>query len=56
MRNTMSKKALSTFEREMQDIKFKNEFEAGYQKLVLSELLTAIMLQNDKSVRELAKE
>lgn len=52
----MSKKAISTFEREMKNAKFKKAFEKSYKELLLSELLIAIMEKDDKSVRELAKE
>lgn len=53
--NTMTKKALSTFEREMKQPRFKKAFEKCYQELLLSELLIALMEKNDKSVRGLAK-
>src|SRR4029079_11073182 len=53
---TMSKKSISTFEREMKNAKFKKAFEKSYKELLLSELLIAIMENDDKSVRELAKE
>jgi transcriptional antiterminator len=49
-------KALSTFEREMQNPAFKKAFEVGYQELLLSELLMALVEKDKKSVRELAKE
>lgn len=54
--NTMSKKPLSTFEREMQDPHFKAAYEESYQELLLSELLISIMELDEKSVRKLAKE
>jgi DNA-binding Xre family transcriptional regulator len=56
MVTTMSKKSISTFEREMKNVKFKKAFEKSYKELLLSELLIAIMEKDDKSVRELAKE
>lgn len=52
----MSKKPISTFEREMKNVKFKKAFQKSYKELLLSELLIAIMEKDDKSVRELAKE
>lgn len=52
----MSKKSISTFEREMKNEKFKKAFEKSYKELLLSELLIAIMEKDGKSVRELAKE
>lgn len=52
----MSKPAVSTFEREMKNAKFKKAFEKGYKELLLSELLIAIMENDEKSVRSLAKE
>jgi hypothetical protein len=54
--NTMPKKAMSTFEREMKNPRFKKAFEKRYQELLLSELLIAIMEDDEKSVRSLAKE
>lgn len=52
----MSKKSISTFEREMKNAKFKKSFEKSYKELLLSELLIAIMENDEKSVRMLAKE
>jgi hypothetical protein len=54
--NSMPKKAMSTFEREMKNPRFKKAFEKCYQELLLSELLTALMDDDEKSVRSLAKE
>ncbi len=51
-----AKKPLSTFEREMKNVKFKKSFEKNYREFLLSELLIAIMEYDEKSVRELAKE
>jgi DNA-binding Xre family transcriptional regulator len=45
----------STFEREMQDIKFKAAFEKEYQELALQELLASMSEDDEKSVRALAK-
>lgn len=52
----MPKKAISTFEREMQNPKFKKTFEKGYKQFLLSELILALMEGDEKSVRALAKE
>lgn len=52
----MTKKALSTFEQEMKNPKFKKSFEETYKEFLFSELLIAIMEEDEKSVRELAKE
>lgn len=54
---TMKKKSkeLSTFEREMQDAKFKKAFEIEYQELALQELLASMSEDDEKSVRVLAK-
>jgi DNA-binding Xre family transcriptional regulator len=51
-----TKKVMSTFEREMQDPQFAKAYKNEYQELVLSELLLALMDEDDKSVRQLAKE
>lgn len=50
------KKLMSTFEQEMQDPKFAEAYQEDYRELVLSELLLALMDEDDKSVRQLAKE
>ncbi|MDR3491135.1 MAG: hypothetical protein P4M12_03710 [Gammaproteobacteria bacterium] len=52
----MSKKPISTFEREMKNPKFKKAFTKSYKELLLSELLIAIMDDDEKSVRSLANE
>jgi DNA-binding Xre family transcriptional regulator len=52
----MTKKALSTFEREMKNAKLKKAFDKSYKNFLLSELLIAIMEEDDVSVRDLAKE
>ena len=52
----MTKRALSTFEREMKHSRFKKAFEKSYKELLLSELLIAMMEEDEKSVRGLAKE
>ena len=48
-------KQLSTFEKEMQDAKFKAAFEKEYQELALQELLASMSEDDEKSVRSLAK-
>lgn len=48
-------KRLSTFEREMQDDKFKALFEKEYQEFALQELLASMSENDEKSVRALAK-
>ncbi|MGB3850385.1 MAG: hypothetical protein WA958_10495 [Tunicatimonas sp.] len=46
----------STIERWRKDPKFAHEADQEYRDLVLSELLLALMDEDDKSVRQLAKE
>lgn len=46
----------STFDELMEDDDFRQEFEAGYQEFLLSELIHAIMAGDTLSVRQLAKE
>ncbi|MGB3780665.1 MAG: hypothetical protein WA960_20030 [Tunicatimonas sp.] len=46
----------STFDKEMQDPKFAEVYQEEYRDLVLYELLLALMDEDDKSVRQLAKE
>lgn len=48
-------KQLSTFEREMQDAKFKAAFEKEYKEFALQELLASMSQGDEKSVRALAK-
>lgn len=45
----------STFEREMQNPEFRETFEKEYNELLLSELLCAVMEEDEISVRRLAK-
>jgi DNA-binding Xre family transcriptional regulator len=45
----------TTFEREMQNAKFKVAFEKEYQEFVLQELLASMSEDDEKSVRALAK-
>lgn len=52
----MSKKVLSTFEREMQNQEFREAFEKGYREFSLSEVLLGLMKENHKTVRGLAHE
>ena len=49
-------KPVSTFERMMQDEKFKNEFDKGYKDFVISELILSLMKKDNISVRKLSKE
>jgi len=49
-------KQMSTVERWRQNPEFRKAADEGYRELVLSELLLAIMDEDKKSVRELAKE
>ena len=52
----MTKKQLSTFDREMSDSSFKAEFTKEYKEFLLSELIIALMQEDNKSVRKLALE
>lgn len=45
----------STFEREMTDPIFREQFEAGYREFALSEVVLQLMKEGRISVRELAK-
>lgn len=53
--NIMSNQ-MSTYERKMQDKKFKAAYDKHYRELLFSELLISIMEEDEKSVRNLAKE
>jgi transcriptional regulator with XRE-family HTH domain len=53
---TKPKKSISTFEREMKSAHFKKAFDKSYKEFLLSELLIALMKEDEISVRELAKE
>lgn len=46
----------STFDRMMQNPAFKERFEEGYKEFLLSELVHAMMDDDDQSVRKLAEE
>ena len=52
----MNKAELSTFEKEMQKSSFRRKFEKEYKEFLLSEIISALMEDDLKSVRELAKE
>ena len=47
---------MTTFDRLMQDQKFKEEFEKGYNEFLISEFMIEKMEEENISVRELAKE
>ncbi len=50
------KNTMSTFEREMKNSRFKKAFDKSYKEFLLSELLVAIMDEDELTVRGLAKE
>ncbi len=50
----MNHKTLSTFERETQNLEFKQAFEESHQELLLSELIHALMDEDARSVCKLA--
>ena len=52
----MTKKPQSTFEKEMRSSSFKKQFDKEYKIFLLSELITSLMEDEEKSVRKLAKE
>jgi hypothetical protein len=52
----IKKQQLSTFDREMQDPAFQEEFEKEYKEFLLSETILAMMEGAQKSVRKLASE
>jgi DNA-binding Xre family transcriptional regulator len=52
----MTKKTLSTFEREMQNASFKEQFDEEYNEFVLSETIRTLMEKSHKTVRKLANE
>lgn len=56
MEGIMTKRKLSTFEREMQDDKFRETFEKGYREFSLAEILMSLMKESHKTVRGLAQE
>lgn len=56
-KKSISEKSMTTYERLIkEDPKFEEDLNKGYKKLVLSELLLAIMQEDKKSIRILAKE
>jgi len=55
MKKNKKDKPNSTFERLMQDPKWKAGFEKGYEKFLISELLIEAMEDNKISVRKLAQ-
>lgn len=52
---TMSNKAQSTYDKELENPGFKKEFDHEHTEFVLSELLCALMNEDGISVRKLAK-
>lgn len=52
----MIKKITTTFDKWMADPEIKEHFDKDYKNFVLSELILALMENDGKSVRELAKE
>ena len=52
----MVKKLTTTFDKWMADTEIKEHFDKDYKNFVLSELILALMENDGKSVRELAKE
>ena len=52
----MNKKLKTTFDKWMADPEIKEHFDKDYKNFVLSELILALMENDGKSVRELAKE
>jgi DNA-binding Xre family transcriptional regulator len=51
----MTKKHLSTFEREMQDPLFREQFEKEYDEFLLSEIIKVLMKNGKMTVRKLAE-
>lgn len=56
MKNNNKDKSLSTYDELMQNPDFKKKHEESYRELVLSELLLAIMSEDNISIRSLAKQ
>ena len=52
----MTKKTLSTFDREMQNRPFREQFNEEYSEFLLSEIIRTLMENDQKSVRKLAAE
>jgi DNA-binding Xre family transcriptional regulator len=51
-----NRKKLTTFDREMKNTSFRKKFEEKYKEFLLSELISALMENDGKSVRKLAQE
>lgn len=56
MKKAIKKKKLSTYEEMILDPKVKKDLDIGYKELVISELILALMQEDNISVRILAKE
>ena len=56
MKTTIKKKKLSTYDEMCLDPKVKKDLDSGYKELILSELILALMQEDNVSVRMLAKE
>lgn len=54
--NIMNSNPMPTYERKMQDKKFKKAYDKHHKELLFSELLISIMESDDKSIRDLATE
>ncbi len=52
----MNEKKTSTFDREMKNAAFRKKFQKEYKEFLLSELVSALMENDNKSVRKLAEE
>ena len=52
----MAKKTKTTFDKWLSDPQVKKHFDKGYKNFVLSELILALMENDGRSVRQLAKE
>jgi hypothetical protein len=55
-KKTNTTKVTSTFDEMMKKTSFKKKFDTSYKDFVLSELVLAIMEEDDKSIRGLAEE
>jgi hypothetical protein len=56
MKKETKKRRVSTFDRIMTDKKRQVKFEKGYEKFLLSELLSEAMEEKEITVRKLAKD
>ncbi len=52
----MTKKILSTFDREVKNASFRKKFEKEYKDFLLSEVILTLMENDNKTVRKLSKE